>query len=307
MGSLLKPIRIKGGWGRQGAFAIALLILVGCVGTLDKSERAQLETMTPNPIDFSEIEYYAQRSDSAYDPLKKIRADYPLVTRAVTLTSVDARYFLEVDEANNHQTLSVRGTAEKPNVIEDIETSLVVDNILSIPLHRGFQNVAAEVYNDVLPHIRKDMPIRVTGHPLGGAVAAILAAYLDHDGWTVTRIVTFGQPKFTSRDPGEKVVSVTTRVVNKTDVVALLPFYTQIKKFQHFGEEVILRDGPDYVFLKPEIANELSIGDFRRNVQDFSAKDHHMTSYVSNIKGKVENGSNQVPYLTPSNNLTLGN
>ncbi|MGJ8583396.1 MAG: lipase family protein [Marinosulfonomonas sp.] len=305
-GTTKRNLRLGTSWARRFA-VLSLMILSGCVGALDRAEKATLEQVTRKMIDFAEIDYYAKRAQSAYDSIETIQSDYPLVTRAITLTKVDARYFLEMDRTNGRQTLSVRGTAEKPNVIEDIETALVVDNILGIPLHRGFQNVAAEIYNDALPHIRKDLPIRVTGHSLGGAVAAILGAYLDHQGYTVERIVTFGQPKFTSQEPAQRVVLATTRVVNETDVVALLPFYTPVRKFQHFGEEVVLRQGPDYVYLDGEIANKLSIGDFRRNLQDFSAKDHHMTSYVSNINDKVKNGSNPVPFLGDGETLTQGN
>ena len=56
-------------------------------------------------------------------------------SRAVTVTSVDVRYFIETDLANGTQTISVRGTAAKPNVWEDVETALVPDSLLGIRLH----------------------------------------------------------------------------------------------------------------------------------------------------------------------------
>ena len=60
---------------------------------------------------------------------------------------------------------------------------------------------------------------------------------------------------------------------------------------------MILRDGPDYVDLDAHDADRLSIGNFWRNITDFSAKDHHMDGYLANIRGKIANGSRQAPYL----------
>jgi len=115
---------------------LLLLVLSGCAGGLSQSFRQSLSIITPESIDFKELEYYASRSNSAYDPIPDIRKAYPLTSRAVTVQPVDVRYFIEVDRANGTQTLSIRGTAEKPNVWQDIQTALVPDSILSrLPSH----------------------------------------------------------------------------------------------------------------------------------------------------------------------------
>lgn len=274
-----------------------LLVLSGCAGDVPQSIKQSLSIVAPHKINFTELEYYAKRSRSAYDSVQDIRKDYPHVTRAVTVESVDVRYFVETDLANRTHTLTIRGTAEKPNIWEDIETALIPDSILGIPLHRGFQRDAAAIYDDAAPYMRKDFRLRITGHSLGGAVAMILAAYYEKQGYSVERLVTFGQPKFSSRLPSEYVMSVATRVVNDLDVVPMVPPYSPARQYQHFAAEVILRDGPDYVYLDVHDADRLSIGDFWRNITDFSAKDHHMDGYLDNIQGKIANGSRQVPYL----------
>lgn len=276
---------------------LCFMLMSGCAGDLSQSFEQSLTIITPQRIDFAEINYYAIRSKSAYDPIDDIRRAFPLTTHAVTIKSVNVRYFIETDLINNRQTLTVRGTAVKQNVWEDIETTLVPDSILGIPLHRGFQRDATAIFDDSTPHIRKDMPLHITGHSLGGAVAMILAAYYDKRGYKVARLVTFGQPKFTSEPPPEKVLSVTTRVVNDLDVVPMIPPHTLARPYEHFSSEIILRDGSDFVFLDEHDAKRISVGDFWRNITDFSLKEHHMDDYLSNIKGKAEIGSRQIPYL----------
>ncbi len=281
-------------------FACLVAILAGCAGDLSQTFKQSLSVITPDKVNFADIEYYAKRSASAYDPVDVIRKTYPMTTRAVTVQSVDVRYFIETDVANRRQTLSIRGTAEKPNVWEDVETALVPDSLLGIPLHRGFQRDATAIFSDATPHLRKDFSLRITGHSLGGAVAAILAEYYTKEGYTVERLVTFGQPRVaTKMTPADttQLRSVTTRVVNDLDVVPMIPPYSAIRPYQHFTPEVILLEGPDYVYLDDHDADRLSIGDFWRNLTDFSAKEHHMDGYLANIHEKAADGSKQVPYL----------
>ena len=277
------------------------LVLSGCAASLPQSVEQSLSVFVPKKVDFAEIEYYANRSKSAYDPIEEIRETYPDLTRVTTVQPVEVLYFIETDLRNRTQTLTIRGTAEKPNVWEDLETALVADNILGIPMHRGFQRDADAVYLDATPHLRKDLPIRITGHSLGGAVAVILAWYFEKGGYSVERLVTFGQPKITSAAPPEKFFSVATRVVNELDVVPMVPPYTAVRPYQHFTPEVILKEGPNYVYLSEQDADRVSIGEFWRNLTDFSRKEHHIDVYLANIQEKVADGSRQVPYLFKGN------
>lgn len=275
----------------------AVLTLAGCAGGFSQSLRQSLSVIAPAQIDFSELLTYAQRSEKAYKSIPEIEDAYPLTTRATTVTSVDVRYFIETDPGKRIQTISVRGTAERENVWEDIETALVDDSLLGIALHRGFRRDAAAVFNDATPYLRKDWPLHITGHSLGGAVAVVLAAYYEKEGFEVARVVTFGQPKVFAGMPEGQWRVVTTRVVNELDVVPLVPPFSPIRPYKHFTEEVILRTGPDFVYLKEHDAERISIGDFWRNIGDLSIKDHSALGYIANIKGKAANGARQVPYL----------
>ncbi len=286
-----------GGIMKIAAMFAFILLLAGCAGGFSQTLRQSLSVVTPAQVDFSELLPYAQRSEKAYKSIPEIEKAYPLTTRATTVTSVDVRYFIETNPADRTQTLSIRGTAEEENVWEDIETALVDDSLLGIALHRGFRRDAAAVFNDATPFLRKDWPLRITGHSLGGAVAVVLAAYYEKEGFDVARVVTFGQPKVFAGTPEGNWLTVTTRVVNELDVVPMVPPFSPIRPYQHFSEEVILREGPDFVYLKEHDAERLSVGDFWRNILDLSVKDHSALGYIANIEGKAKNGARQVPYL----------
>ena len=67
-----------------------------------------------------------------------------------------------------------------------------------IRLHQGFAQAAESLYLAIRPHLNKNYKITTTGHSLGGAVALILAMYLDKDHYLLDKVVTFGQPKVTN-------------------------------------------------------------------------------------------------------------
>ena len=279
---------------------ILLFVLTGCAGSLSQSFKHSLSIIVPVNIDFAELKYYAQRSASAYNSINDIRNEYPLATRVTNVQPADVTYFIETDIVNRKQTLSVRGTAVKPNIWQDIETALVPDSILGISLHSGFQADAAAILEDARPHVRKDFPLRITGHSLGGAVAAILGMYFEKEGYIVERVVTFGQPRFSVEELDTISLSNTMRVVNDQDVVPMIPPNSVFGAYQHSSSEVILRKGGDYVYLLKHDADRLSVGEFWRNITDFSLGDHHMDGYLRNLETKIKNGSSQVPYLLKS-------
>ncbi len=284
------------------ASVVSLLFVVflsGCA-SLPQAFRQSLVVIVPHQVDFVELEYYAKRSRAAYTSASEIRRQFPQTTRVTTVKSVDVLYFLETDRQQKTQTLTIRGTTNKPNVWQDLEIALVKDSRLGINLHRGFRNDAVKIYADVKPYMKRDYSIRVTGHSLGGAIAAITAGYLFEDDFKVERLVTFGGPKVTDRE-GKKAIQIDiilTRVIHDNDVVPMIPPSGFLSgSYQHFGPEVILRDGRKYVYLPAHDANRLSVGDFWRNITDFSTKEHHMSAYLSNIEEKVQNGTRQVPYF----------
>ena len=246
------------------------------------------------------LQGFAERSQTAYETEDVIRSKFPATTRVADPGTTDGRYFLEVDQKKRTQTITIRGTASKIDIHDDIEMKIREDRLIAIPVHAGFELTTMAIYADVKPYLKPGYTTYLTGHSLGGAVAALLAVYLIEDGHKVVQVVTFGQPKFTTAAGVAKLGSLPiTRVVDENDIVPMLPPFTlgnrQFGVYEHVGPELILLEGPRYSFLQSHDANRISIGEFTRSLRIAELKDHHMENYVRRLSSKVGAGV-EVPY-----------
>ena len=112
-----------------------------------------------------------------------------------------------------------------------------------------------------------------------GAVAAILTIYMIEDGVEVVRVVTFGQPRFTTADGAKRLSFLPlARVVDENDIVPMVPPASAINlrfgPYEHVGPEVILLEGRNIVYLPSHDANRISLGEFWRSVSFADLKDH---------------------------------
>jgi triacylglycerol lipase len=174
------------------------------------------------------------------------------------------------------------------------------DLALAIPVHAGFDATTRVLYADMTPYLKRNYKTYITGHSLGGAIAALLAIHMIEDGYMVEKVVTFGQPKFTTTDGVKRLGFLTlTRVVDENDVVPMLPPTTIVNRvygvYEHAGPEIILLEGPRYVFLPTHNADRISIGEFGRSLNLADLKDHHMDNYLKRLSGKAK-GAVEVSY-----------
>ncbi len=251
-------------------------------------------------IDFRDVYAYAERSNTAYEDKRAIKSKYPLTIRINSPDGTQVRYFLERDDKTHTQFITIRGTHNDKNLAEDLDIAVRKDRKVDIPVDAGFDSDARAIYNDVKPHLKLGYTTYVTGHSLGGAVAAILAIYLIEDGVQVERVVTFGQPRFTTTDGAKRLGFLPlTRIVDENDIVPMVApsTYTDPRygPYDQVGPEVILLDGPDFVYLPSHDAARIDLGEFWRSLSFADLKDHEIQKYLRRIKSKFTE-ARQVPY-----------
>jgi triacylglycerol lipase len=267
------------------------MAVAGCVG-VSMQEPALGSVDSATKVDFVELTAYAGRAQAAYAKEADIRGRYPATVRVSAPGKTDAQYFVERDDRAKVQYIAIRGTANKKNLLEDVEMRIREDLALAIPVHIGFDATARALYADMQPYLKKNYTTYITGHSLGGAIAALLAIHMVDDGYKVDKVVTFGQPKFTTTDGVQKLDFLTlTRVVDENDVIPMLPPTTIVNRvygvYEHAGPEIILLEGPHYVYLPAHDADRISIGEFGRSLNIADLKDHHMDNYLSRLSAKA--------------------
>jgi len=189
-----------------------------------------LQANEHNAINFPEIREMAVLADAAYRSESAIRAlvessDYKLELYH-TISGIQVAFFLATSDVAETQVVSIRGTANVENAMVDVSLKLRADPDTGVSLHEGFAYSAKRVYAELLPLLKPGYEINVTGHSLGGAIALILAMYLDKDQFKVGQVVTFGQPKVTNMAGADKIRHINLiRVVAPHDLVPLVPLF----------------------------------------------------------------------------------
>lgn len=287
---------------------LCLTVLGACVGASKQELRLPGSTDAPAKVDFVELTAYATRAKTAYAAEAVIRDTYPGTVRVASPGKTDTQYFVERDDGAKAQYIAIRGTANRHNIIEDVEMRIRDDLALAIPVHRGFDRIAQAIQDDIKPHLKQGYRTYITGHSLGGAIAALLAIALAQEGYDIERVVTFGQPKFTTAAGVERLPSLAiTRVVDANDIVPMLPPTSFIHAlhgaYEHVGPEVILLDGPHYAFLPEHDADRISLGELSRSLGFADFRDHHMDGYLRRLAAKAD-GATEVAYSSREKYIT---
>ena len=268
----------------------------------------------PNPIDFTRIQEQAIFANAAYLPVDRVRAltesNGFALTHHHTIADIQITYFLATNELTETQVISVRGTSNVENAMVDISLKLLVDPNTGIALHQGFAYAARQVYTELKPLLKADYQIELTGHSLGGAVAVILAMYLDSDHFNIEQVVTFGQPKVTNVSGAEKLKHIDLiRVVTPDDLVPLTPPFDpldiqNLDVYWHAGKEVILLPGTQYAILEGTNSMLRATKFTQKLLSEDNLNHHQMSLYLEMIKAKTKT-SELVPYKTDLNLFNL--
>ncbi len=151
-------------------------------------------------VNFPLMLEHARRAAAAYDSSDAIRGEFGESDLAVKdLPHIKVKVFVETHESSKLQWIAVRGTANLEDIKLDAEFIMEDEKLEGVPLHKGLAVCARDVHEYVTPLLLPGYQVRLTGHSLGGAIAAILAMIF-HSASDVTldHCYTFGQPKVTN-------------------------------------------------------------------------------------------------------------
>jgi Lipase (class 3) len=238
--------------------AVALLAaLAGC-----RSPPTVTERLAPQ-VDFKEIIHLAEVYRSIrFDSGERIHADWDDHYQRLEVVEIQAtrnRYLLG-SLPQGREEIVIRGTANWTNAVFDARVRRHWNAELGIELHKGFEEMATALLQDLVPRLRPGGEIVIFGHSLGAAEAVILGLLLDHRGYAVRRVYASGQPRVTDTAGAQRYADFPVlRIVNEDDAVPLLPSARSTfpsRSYRHFGDALMLLDGPYYVYFRGDYVNE---------------------------------------------------
>lgn len=183
-------------------------------------------------------------------------------------------------------------------------------------MHRGFKEafelIEKELEKELEKYESEKLPLYITGHSLGGALALVAAKYLCSD--STGAVYTFGGPRVGDDEFFENIKTPVYRLVNQADAVPRLPFGAGFNYFlafidfipingtkkitawlrKHFsgfthkgtmvflGEdkgEVVVKNSPSIFWRSPYIFPRLLQTKFKATFQD-----HSITEYCDKLQ-----------------------
>ena len=248
------------------------------------------ETAQQGSIDFSALIYSANLANAAYLTEAEIRQliepKNGKLSQYHTLPESQVSYFMVTDDAKKIHYIAVRGTSNLENTIVNISLQLTLDQRSGLRLHKGFAVAAQQIYSNLQPFLKKGYKIQTTGHSLGGAIALILAMYLDKDQYKIGQIITFGQPKVTNMSGARQLAHLNViRVVTALDLVPLIPPFDpldihNLDIYWHTGIEVLLLGDKRYSILEG-INSMLRATKFTQQpLNEMNLQNHTMSFYL---------------------------
>lgn len=202
--------------------------------------------------------------------------------------STQALLATETDQA----FLAFRGTeSTNPRDWTTDAKFIPAPGVFGAPVHSGFRDALDDVWPDIITAIAGlSVPVVVTGHSLGAALATLAAARLDDAGHDVAGVYTFGQPRtgqgaFRSAY-GERLGPVTFRFINHIDLVTRVPLL--IQGYRHVGSRMYFdHNGRFHVDANPWM---VAMDDVRFRLAHFGSikaaglAPHEISAYVDLIE-----------------------
>lgn len=243
-------------------------------------------------VDFAEALHFATLAELAYAPDSSVHTACGNDSCFLfTGPATSARAYLRVDDSAKVQWLAFRGTAALSDVKLDADYTQSDDPELGIRLHKGFARAVADLNPLIAPHLRAGYRTRLTGHSLGGAMAAIEGLHLRARGFDV-KVMTFGQPKVTNAAGARHADSLDlVRFLNGKDLVTQVPPLDwkpgKLGSYEHFGREVALLDGKGYECLQEHYRKRYDPESWWEQAKEEAVRDHGLARYLEKLKALV--------------------
>ena len=163
---------------------------------------------------------------------------------ALNDTGTDTQGFITVRRADDEMDMAVvsfRGTENEQDWKTNLRYSLTPVDFPQAEgreptgkVHQGFLDAFRSVRDQVDRYLpcAEELPIFITGHSLGGALATLGAAHLS--GWGLTACYTFGAPRIGDKGFAGNLRIPVYRVVNPGDPVPHVP--TPLRGYRHAGD-----------------------------------------------------------------------
>jgi triacylglycerol lipase len=283
--------------------AAALGTLLGCRSLARGMEPSE----TVRTFDFAELLHYLQVYDSLRRQPTEVLYDtwgrYYRELQVVELTRTENRYLIGTRFGGEYQEVLIRGTANTRNAFYDAKFRKHWNARLGVYLHKGFEQMALAVYYDILPRLAADSRLVIYGHSLGAAEAMILAMLLDQDGYRIEAVIGTGCPKVTDRRGAARFERLNVlRVTCADDPIPRLPprgLAPALRAYAHVGQELLLLDGPYYVYGAPPIAEPgaavPSLARVSRERMADRLYEHKIEHYIGQTRPKLT-AAIQVPF-----------
>ena len=230
------------------------------------------------------------------------RLDYALRSGAFNLIKTFSNKGTQAFLAKNDEfaVLSFRGT--QPDKWEDIKTDInaIREKTVDGKVHIGFKTAFDDVKDLIIEELRINigkMPLYITGHSLGAALATVATRELETEfSDQIAACYTFGSPRVGDSKYEKSVKAPFYRIVNTTDIVTLVPFL--LGTFVHVGDArylsrrkaedgayLIYRGMPNFIRTLECIIETLSALLHLSNPLSPWINAHSMENYVEKLAG----------------------
>ena len=188
----------------------------------------------------------AQMAKLAYIPFEESglgleQLEYSLQSGWFNLMRTFNRKGTQAFIAKNDQfaVLAFRGT--QPTKWEDVRTDLraLKQKTIEGKVHKGFKEAFDFVRDEIVDVLQNslgtDLPLYITGHSLGAALATVATQELEEKfDDLIAACYTFGSPRVGDGTYEKSIKAPFYRIVNTTDIVTLVPFF--LGTFVHVGD-----------------------------------------------------------------------